>query len=347
VSSRHNKHRRYFTSPPTTQRRTNSRIMTTQGFIYGISVAITFGIQTLGFIVAYTLRTETFYDILGGLNYLILALFSAIGGASDESSLQWVDDPRKIITTLLFICSRGWLLLFLAWRAHERKGDSRFDEVLGKGGNPPQPLNFFVFWMAQAFWVMLISMPLLFINSSNVRKSHFSAYDITFAILFGIGVLIEIIADIQKALWVRRGRQGQFCTVGVWNYSRHPNYFGEIFQWWCLWAFAYSSSETVSGGYADPLWWACIVSPLFTMQILLNMEPTGLCNAEGKNLKRYYDKCPERYAMYRENTSILIPMIGYGKVPMFLKRTVFFDFAKYEYRPDSPDGGDASSNKEE
>ena len=55
--------------------------MTTQGFIYGISVAITFGIQTLGFIVAYTLRTETFYDILGGLNYLILALFSAIGGA--------------------------------------------------------------------------------------------------------------------------------------------------------------------------------------------------------------------------------------------------------------------------
>ena len=117
--------------------------MTTQGFIYGISVAITFGIQTLGFIVAYTLRTETFYDILGGLNYLILALFSAIGGASDESSLQWVDDPRKIITTLLFICSRGWLLLFLAWRAHERKGDSRFDEVLGKGGNPPQPLNFF------------------------------------------------------------------------------------------------------------------------------------------------------------------------------------------------------------
>eukprot|EP01082_Thalassiosira_pseudonana_P011010 g10236.t1 g10236 contig4:1492988-1493954(-) len=292
--------------------------MTTQGFIYGISVAITVGIQTLGFIVAYTLRTETFYDILGGLNYLILALFSAIGGASDESSLQWVDDPRKIITTLLFICSRGWLLLFLAWRAHERKGDSRFDEVLGKGGNPPQPLNFFVFWMAQAFWVMLISMPLLFINSSNVRKSHFSAYDITFAILFGIGVLIEIIADIQKALW-----------------------------WWCLWAFAYSSSETVSGGYADPLWWACIVSPLFTMQILLNMEPTGLCNAEGKNLKRYYDKCPERYAMYRENTSILIPMIGYGKVPMFLKRTVFFDFAKYEYRPDSPDGGDASSNKEE
>ena len=73
------------------------------------------------------------------------------------------------------------------------------------------------------------------------------------------------------------------------------------------------------------------------MHILLNMEPTGLCNAEGKSLKRYYDKCPERYAEYRESTSILIPMFGYKYVPMFLKRTIFFDFQKYEYKPIAED----------
>jgi len=75
------------------------------------------------------------------------------------------------------------------------------------------------------------------------------------------------------------------------------------------------------------------------MQILLTMEPTGLCNAEGKNLKRYYDKCPERYSKYRENTSILIPIICYKYVPMFLKRTIFFDFEKYEYKPKSESDG--------
>lgn len=294
----------------------------------------------------------------------MLALFSAISGSGssdDAAALHWIDDPRKIIATILFICSRGWLLLFLAWRAHERGGDSRFDDVLGKGGGSMQPLTFFVFWMAQAFWVYLISWPLLFINSSNVKRAEFSVYDITFAILFGCGVLIEILADIQKALWVRNGRQGDFCSGGVWKFSRHPNYFGEIFQWWCLWAFAYSSSQNPNGGYADPLWWAGIgefivlllmrvglfislviiqcyslgsfslVSPLFTMHILLNMKPTGLCNAEAKNLKRYYDKCPARYAAYRANTSILIPMMGYQYLPMFLKRTIFFDFEKYEY----------------
>mmetsp|Transcript_18244 Transcript_18244/g.39427 ORF Transcript_18244/g.39427 Transcript_18244/m.39427 type:complete len:100 (-) Transcript_18244:36-335(-) len=71
------------------------------------------------------------------------------------------------------------------------------------------------------------------------------------------------------------------------------------------------------------------------MQILLNMGPTGICNAEGKSLKRYYDKCPELYAKYRKNTSILIPFLGYGLVPQFLKRTIFFDFERYEYKPSS------------
>jgi len=316
--------------------------MGTQALVYGTAVATTFGLQTTGFLAAYALKTEKFYDIFGGINYLLLALLSAILGATGDGALHWIDDPRKILTTVLFGCSRGWLLLFLAWRAHERKGDSRFDAVLGKSGGSPQPLNFFVYWMVQGFWVMLVSMPMLFVNSSNLVKTDFSVYDIVWAVLFGGGVLIEIVADIQKAWWVKCGRKGTFCKAGVWNFSRHPNYFGEIFQWWALWAFSYSSSPNPLGGYADPLWWAGIVSPLFTMQILLNMAPTGVCNAEGKSLKRYYDKVPELYAKYRENTSILIPFVGYRFVPQFLKRSVFFDFERYEYKPSSGEStGDA------
>merc|ERR1719221_2207741 len=188
---------------------------------------------------------------------------------------------------------------------------------------------------------------MLFVNSSTVVKPSFSTYDFVTSILFAGGVLIEIVGDVQKALWVKKGRPGDFCNVGVWKFTRHPNYFGEIFQWWCLWAFSYSSSGISNGGYADPLWWLGILSPIFTMQILMTMEPTGLCNAEGKNLKRYYDRCPERYQKYRDSTSILLPFIGYSHVPTFLKRTLFCDFLKYEYTPSATDYTPETAKKDE
>eukprot|EP00928_Gymnodinium_smaydae_P029637 TRINITY_DN22267_c0_g2_i1.p1 TRINITY_DN22267_c0_g2~~TRINITY_DN22267_c0_g2_i1.p1 ORF type:complete len:308 (+),score=50.08 TRINITY_DN22267_c0_g2_i1:47-970(+) len=293
--------------------------------------AATFAIQFFGFLAAYALQTETFYDILGGVNYIVLVVLSAL------SSPAWISDPRKVYFSAVFVCSRSWLLLFLAWRAHERKGDSRFDGVKDKFG------RFLTFWMVQGMWVMLISMPMLFVNSSAVQKPGFTWFDWLTLASFAVGVLVEVVADVEKSLWVKAGRAGGFCRVGLWQLSRHPNYFGEILQWWSAWAFAYSSSTT---GIADPLWWACIVSPAFTMHILLNINETGIANAEGKNLKRYYDNHREEYTAYRANTSILVPMIGYRYVPMFLKRTMLFEFEKYEYRPRQKTG-QAANGKDE
>jgi steroid 5-alpha reductase family enzyme len=284
----------------------------TQASIFSISAGLTLGIQLTGFAFAYALKTEVFYDILGGFNYLALAIFT--GCVTPDFG------PRSIISTTLFICSRSWLLLFLAWRAHERKGDSRFDEVKNKFG------LFLVYWVVQAFWVFLISMPMIYVNTSTVDDS-LEPYDYVLAAGFAFGIIIEILADVQKALWVNKGRAGGFCSVGVWKYSRHPNYFGEMLQWWCSWLFAYGSPGN------RVLWGFCILSPLFTMHILVNVSGTGLTNCEGKSLKRYYDNFHDTYTEYRANTSILIPMIGYKFIPLFLKRTIFLDLKRYEYKP--------------
>ncbi len=110
-----------------------------------------------------------------------------------------------------------------------------------------------------------------------------------------------------------------------------PNYFGEMLMWTCCWLLALSSSPS---GMADLSWWACAVSPLFTYQILLNTAATGVAQANGKGLKRYYEsKHAERYKKYRASTSILVPMVGYRYVPLWLKRTLFLDLERYEYRP--------------
>mmetsp|Transcript_19584 Transcript_19584/g.29335 ORF Transcript_19584/g.29335 Transcript_19584/m.29335 type:complete len:320 (-) Transcript_19584:203-1162(-) len=290
--------------------------------VLAISAIITAGIQLCGFAVAFALKTETFYDILGGINFLTIAIYSAIDGQNDD--ISFFDSPRKASFTILFLISRFWLLLFLAWRAHERKGDSRFDEIKYNFA------SFLIAWMFQGVWVFTISLPVIFVNGSdNIQNDGLTVLEYVTIVGFGLGVFIEIIADIQKAAWVKNGRVGTFCTAGVWKYSRHPNYFGEIFQWWCAWIFAYGSST----GPGDVQWWCSVLSPVMTMLILLFTPATGVMNANGSNLKRYYDKCPVEYAKYRKETSILIPLpCGlYKFVPMFLKRTLFFDLKKYEY----------------
>lgn len=294
-----------------------------QTTILWISAVITAAIQLIGFTIAYALTTEVFFDILGGLNFLTLGIYSAIDGQSSE--LPWNEDPRKISCTIIFSCSRLWLLIFLAWRAHERGGDSRFDDVKG---------NFWVFlffWVFQAVWCFAISLPVIFVNSSQSGTTEFSVFDYFAIIGFGLGLIIEVAADIQKSLWVKAGRQGNFCRVGVWNYSRHPNYFGEILQWWSAWGFSYNSGS----GVGDAQWWVGILSPLLTMQILLFTGGTGVANANGAGLKRYYDNCPDEYSDYRASTSILIPMVGYRYVPLFIKRTIFLDLKRYEYQPEN------------
>jgi steroid 5-alpha reductase family enzyme len=189
--------------------------MFTQADIFAISAGITLGIQLTGFAFAYALQTEVFYDVLGGLNYIALAIFTGFVSPSFGT--------RSILSTVLFVVSRTWLLLFLAWRAHERKGDSRFDDVKNKFG------LFLVYWTVQAFWVFLISMPMIFINSSSGDDS-LEPYDYVLVGGFAFGIILELLADVQKALWVRNNRPGGFCSVGVWKYSRHPNYFGEMLR---------------------------------------------------------------------------------------------------------------------
>eukprot|EP00946_MAST-07B_sp_MAST-7B-sp1_P003543 g3543.t1 len=295
------------------------------------AAGITAATQLLGFAAASALKTEVFYDVLGGLNFLALAAYASFSGAAGAAT------PRSAAITGTFVVSRAWLLVFLAWRAHARGGDSRFDPVLRpKSGNISYS-QFLVFWVAQGIWVYCISAPMMFINSAaeGTAPPEIFGRGLTLDALifagFVFGVAIEVTADVQKARWVAAGRPGGFCSNGVWSLSRHPNYFGEMFQWLCCWLLAYPSSPA---GLMDLGWWATAVSPLFTFQILLNTPATGVAQANGKGLKRYYESPhKEAYCAYRASTSILVPMVGYRHVPLWLKRSLFLDLERYEYRP--------------
>ena len=89
----------------------------------------------------------------------------------------------------------------------ERGGDARFDEVKNKFG------LFLIYWTVQAIWVFCISLPVIFINSSDKPYGDgLTVLDYICIVAFASAVLLEIVADVSKAVWVKAGRQGGFCN---------------------------------------------------------------------------------------------------------------------------------------
>ncbi|KAI2513156.1 DUF1295-containing protein [Fragilaria crotonensis] len=179
--------------------------------IVTVAAIYTLALQLTGFVAAYTLQTETFYDVLGGINFLLLALVGYNNDTDDDDNGGKDHGSQRLIyMTILFVISRGWLLVFLAWRAHSRKGDARFEKVI------QNPMLFFVYWMVQGCWVYIISLPLLLIQQDTkltTRSSYSSLSTMDWMLLsgFAVGIIMEISSDVQKTKWIQHGRVGGFC----------------------------------------------------------------------------------------------------------------------------------------
>jgi len=281
---------------------------------WALALLFNFALQIAGFTAAFLLRTEKFFDFFGAGNFIIVAVASWL--LSEELA-----DPRRIISTGLFCASRLWLLVFLAIRAHDR-GDARFNEV------KTEFAAFLAFWIGQAVWVSLISLPVIAINTAREDPIPIGVAGVFFIALFAFSLITQIHSDMIKRMWVQEGRPGHFCRRGCWSFSRHPNYAGEI------------GMTVAAVGLVGPLilfnddwsWLALssVLSPIFTFVIL--MFASGMPTAEGKALNRYYEKAGEDYAAYRAATPILVPWCfpGYNYVPTQLKQVCCCEWSMYE-----------------
>lgn len=288
----------------------------------------TIGVQLLGFLHGYTYQTEALFDAIGAVNSLALIGVCCIRGGGPT-------DARKITALSVFAASRLWLLVFLAWRAKDRKGDGRFDQWKSKFW------AFLCVWMFQAVWIFCVAAPLLVINGMKLAFPMGPGDWVAMSI-FIAGWLCEVVADIQKTLWVKRGRPGGFCTDGLWYLSRHPNYFGEILMWWAMWAFT-AGVLRQAGSWYLPYFLTGLLSPVFTMTVLLFMS--GLPLAEGQALARYQQFAD--FHKYRENTSILIPLPKIGCLPHWFKQIFLFEWPMYEYKPAPSAPGSSDEGEEE
>jgi len=196
--------------------------------------------------------------------------------------------------------------------------------------------------MFQMVWVWVVSLPVTLLNSPKVasylQPSFGTASDIVGVIIYAVGLCMESWSDIQKYRFrsAHKDDKGAICDVGLFSWSRHPNYFGEIIIQFAIYMIAVSpAAEGYVHGGARAALHASVVGAVF-LTILL-MFISGLPLQERPGAKKRYENGTrwDTYAEYLRRTSILIPFPPqlYAPMPVFLKRTLFCEFPMYVFDP--------------
>lgn len=243
---------------------------------------IAFGVNWLAFIPAAAFQSDRFYDTTGALTYLsVIAAACAAAPALDVRSLA-VAGMVGVWTVRLGS--------FLFTRIHAAGGtDVRFEKIKV---NPPR---FLVAWTLQACWVIFTaSAALVIITSSEPRP--LDAFFWAGAALWAIGFAFEVIADDQKRRFkADPANHGKFITTGLWAWSQHPNYFGEITLWAGILVIALPQLAGLN--------WLVVFSPVFVALLLMRVSGINLLDAIAK--KRWGDD--PAWQAYVARTPVLFP----------------------------------------
>lgn len=243
-----------------------------------MTLAISVLIQAVLFAFAAALETDKVTDLSYGLTFVIIALVLLANG-----------DPSQRPQLALSLMVALWgvrLAGYLLFRIVQIGRDKRFDGVRENFW------RFFRFWFFQgiAVWVIMLPVTLWF-----SRPGPWSVLMTIGTVIWAAGLLIETAADAQKFVAKRQpGGEARWMHTGLWRYSRHPNYFGELPVWWGIFVFV---AGDLSGWQ-----WLAVLGPIAITFLLLRV--TGIPTLEA-SANRKWGGNPE-YEAYRRRTSRLV-----------------------------------------
>ena len=245
------------------------------------AVLFIFLIHLLIFVPSYYFQTEKFFDLTGTISYVSSVLFIFFKSNTVDS----INLGSLALSTFIIIWSLR-LGTFLFLRIKKAGKDRRFNEIKKSFS------WFFMTFSLSGMWVTICSICAL---TGIANGIIFSSTTIIGIIIFTIGFTIEIIADSQKTKFrAKNDNKDKFISIGLWKYSRHPNYLGEIILWLGISFISFSSLEGLQ--------YITLISPIFTYLLLVNVSGINLLEKSGEKKWGHLDS----YKSYKENTPRLI-----------------------------------------
>jgi len=249
--------------------------------VFALAVGLAFVVQWVAFVPAYLLQTESFYDLTGSLTYVTVTALAV--------ALSPEVDARSILLLVLVVIWAARLGSFLVRRIRRAGKDERFDAI------KPSFVRFLGAWTLQGLWVSLTLAASLAAITTTVRE-ELAVVTVLGVLIWVIGFALEATADLQKNRFrADPANRGRFIRTGLWAWSRHPNYFGEI----VLWIGVAVIAVPVLTGWQ----WVTLVSPLFVTLLLTRVS--GVPPLE-KRADAKWGGEPD-YEAYKSSTPVLVP----------------------------------------
>ena len=227
-------------------------------------------------------QTEKLFDITGSIGVWAMLLLIM--------NTQTTLSTRALLLSTLCAIWTTRLGIFLLIRIQTHKVDKRFNEL------KKSPNDFFNTWQLSAAWTFITLMCALSAITSPKQVS-LNNIDGILICLWIMAFLIECIADIQKFKFKSQKQKTPFIQSGLWKYSRHPNYLGEIIMWIAIALMSFPNLENRA--------YISLISPLFVIVLLTKIS--GINLLEKENQKKF--KHLKSYQHYVKTTGKLIPKI--------------------------------------
>ena len=248
--------------------------------VFAFCGALAFAINWLAFIPAALTQTEHYYDLTGGITYITTTIVAVVLSADL--------DLRATLVAAMVLAWSLRLATFLFLRIRKAGKDSRFDDIKTRPG------RFLLAWTLQGLWVLFTAAAAFAIITGGTREP-LGVVGIAGIAVWAIGFSIEIVADRQKSKFRSDpSNKGKFIDVGLWAWSRHPNYFGEIMLW--------SGVAIVAAPVLQGWQWATLISPVFVAFLLIKVS--GIPMLEDKADERWGGQ--DDYEDYKRRTPVLV-----------------------------------------
>ena len=262
--------------------------------------------QSLLFLNALLKKNNGIADIGWGIGFIIIAML-----ASRHYAIHWIfanifkeqsdPDPVFMLLVSLVLIWALRLSVYLLIRNWSKPEDWRYAKWRQDWGSRFFIRSYLQVFVLQGFFMLVIGSPILL--SALDAKTDPSAYNVVQYILAVLGTLLWLLGFFFQAVGDSQlyrfkkdpANKGRIMRYGLWQYTRHPNYFGESAMWWGIFLL---SCVSVHNGLGVAL---RLIGPATITFMLLRVS--GVTMLENKY------KGNEEYENYQKNTSGFIPIL--------------------------------------